>query len=65
MPAWLAFAALGAAQLFIYWVMRSFVRRAVVGEPSPFLRVLVTAVGVIAGLFFLAAGYLYFMEPPA
>lgn len=62
-PAWLAFVGLGGAQLIIFWVMRLFVRRAVVGEPPKFLRLVVAATGIIAALFLLAGAYLYFLEP--
>lgn len=63
MPAWLAFVGLGAAQFIIFLVMRSFVQRAVVGEPPKFLRLIVATAGVIAVLFFLAGAYLYVIEP--
>lgn len=53
---------LGVAQAIIYFVMRLFVKRAVVGEPSPLLRFIVAFIGVVAVALLLAAGYLAFVD---
>ena len=63
MPAWLAFAGLGGAQLIIFVVMGLFVRRAMSGRPPLFVRLMVAAAGAVAVLFFAAAAYLYFAAP--
>lgn len=65
MPAWLAFAIVGVGQLVIFWVMRAFVRKAVVGEPPLFLRLIVVLTGIVAVLLLLAAAYLAVVEAQA
>lgn len=62
MPAWLAFVIVGVGQLVIYLVMRVFVRRAVVGQPPMFLRLIVALTGIVAALLLLAAAYLAVVE---